>query len=715
MDKTYRQQVVKQLNYSEKQINQVLDLLAEGNTVPFIARYRKEMTGSLDELQIREIASSYDYTKNLGDRKETVLKAIADQDKLTPELKTAIEEATLLQRVEDLYAPYKQKRQTKASIAKEQGIEPLARWLFTSPKTGNVANQAQAYINEDLPDIQSVLDGAHEIMCEWISEDANVKSWLRNYVFNQALIVTKKSKRAEDPKAVYGIYYDFSAKFKDLKPYQVLAINRGKKEKVLTVKLDIDDFPIVNRLVNRYVKGHPVSIKQMQAAIQDAVERFLLPQSQRDLHKQVTAQAEDHAIEIFANNLWHLLMQSPLKGKTVLGLDPAFRTGCKLAVLDETGRVLTKTVIYPHQPINKVDQAKQTVLQLVKDYGVDMVAIGNGTASRESEAFIAELISENDLALYYSIVNESGASVYSASDIAREEFPDYNVEERSAVSIGRRLQDPLAELVKIDPQAIGVGQYQHDVSQKQLAERLDFTVETVVNRVGVDVNTASVPLLEHVAGLTKTVAKNIVNFRNDKGQFTNRKQLQAVKQMGPKTFEQAAGFLRVLGGDTIYDQTGIHPENYNLVDQILNDLAIDPNNFTDPTIKEILTNLDIKSAAASYGIGEESLTDIIDALLQPGRDPRDEVAAPLLRQDVLAISDLTVGMALQGTVRNVVDFGAFVDIGVKEDGLVHISKLSEKFVKNPLDVVSVGDIVDVWVSEVDMDRGRIGLSMIPLD
>lgn len=715
MDKTYRQQVVKQLNYSEKQINQVLDLLAEGNTVPFIARYRKEMTGSLDELQIREIASAYDYTKNLGDRKETVLKAIRDQDKLTPELKKAIEEATLLQRVEDLYAPYKQKRQTKASIAKDQGLEPLARWLFTSPKTGNVTDQAQTYINEDLPDIQSVLDGAHEIMCEWISEDANVKSWLRNYVYNQAMIVTKKSKRADDPKAVYGIYYDFSAKFKDLKPYQVLAINRGKKEKVLTVKLDIDDFPIVNRLVNRYVKGHPVSIKQMQAAIQDAVERFLLPQSQRDLHKQVTAQAEDHAIETFADNLWHLLMQSPLKGKTVLGLDPAFRTGCKLAVLDETGRVLTKTVIYPHQPINKVDQAKQTVLDLVKDYDVDMVAIGNGTASRESEAFIAELISENDLALYYSIVNESGASVYSASDIAREEFPDYNVEERSAVSIGRRLQDPLAELVKIDPQAIGVGQYQHDVSQKQLAERLDFTVETVVNRVGVDVNTASVPLLEHVAGLTKTVAKNIVNFRNDKGQFTNRKQLQAVKQMGPKTFEQAAGFLRVLGGDTVYDQTGIHPENYTMVDRILNDLAIDPNNFADPVAKEKLANLDIKSAAESYGIGEESLTDIIDALLQPGRDPRDEVAAPLLRQDVLAISDLTVGMALQGTVRNVVDFGAFVDIGVKEDGLVHISKLSEKFVKNPLDVVSVGDIVDVWVSEVDMDRGRIGLSMIPLD
>ncbi|MGV3174898.1 Tex family protein [Aerococcus suis] len=714
LNKELIDQISQQLTYSTKQLTTVLNLLEEGNTVPFIARYRKEMTGSLDELQIREIQETYAYTNNLEERKETVLNAIAEQDKLTPELEKDIKSATVMQRVEDLYAPYKQKRRTKATIAKENGLEPLATWLFSGPKTGNVKKEAANYINDDIANVNEALAGAHEIMCEWLADDASNREWLRQYLYQNGKLETSKRAKAEDDKGIYKIYYDFSLPMKQLKPYQVLAINRGVKQKVLTTKVQYDEFDVLTHFVNRYIEGHPISVKQIQDAIQDSLNRFLIPAASRDIHSELTEEAEAHAIANFADNLGHLLMQPPVKGKTVLGLDPAFRTGCKLAVVDETGQVLTKTVIYPHQPVNKVDQAKTIVRDLVNEFSIDLVAIGNGTASRESERFIADLIQEDQMDLAYSIVNESGASVYSASAIAREEFPDYNVEERSAVSIARRLQDPLAELVKIEPKAIGVGQYQHDVSQKQLSNRLDFTVETVVNRVGVDINTASAPLLEHIAGLTKTVAKNIVLYRNENGQFTSRDQLKKVKQMGPKKYEQSAGFLRVPKGDNILDNTGIHPENYEFVKQLLNDLEINISDVNSEENIATLKQLNHSEVAQKYGVGEETVSDILSSLMTPGRDPRDEVASPVLRSDVLAISDLKEGMQLQGTVRNVVDFGAFVDIGVKQDGLVHISRMSRKFVKNPLDIVSVGDIIDVWVQEVDKERGRIGLSMIPL-
>lgn len=714
LEDQYVKIITNQLSFSEKQITAVLEMLGEGNTVPFIARYRKERTGSLDELQIREIEQVYDYTKNLEERKVSVLNSIAEQEKLTPALKKEIEQATVLQRVEDLYAPYKQKRRTKATIAKEQGLEPFAAWLFASPKSGNVMEEAKQYVTKEVATIEAVFAGAHEIICEWIAEDATVRDWLRRYLYTNGTLETKKRKKAEDDKQVYAIYYDFSQKISVLKPYQVLAINRGEKQKVLTTTVTVDEFEILTYLVKRFIDGHPVSTKYIQATIQDSMGRFLIPAATREVRNEMTEQAENHAIETFADNLNHLLMQPPLRGKTVLGLDPAFRTGCKLAVVDKTGHVLAKSVIYPHQPVNKVVEAQTEMRRLIEAYDVEMIAIGNGTASRESEKFVADLIQNDQLPIVYSIVNESGASVYSASDIAREEFPDYNVEERSAVSIARRLQDPLAELVKIEPKAIGVGQYQHDVAQKRLSERLDFTVETVVNRVGVNVNTASVSLLEHIAGLTKSVAKNIISFRVENGRFTNRDQLKKVKQMGPKKFEQSAGFLRISEGENILDNTGIHPENYTTVEKLLADNGIELTAIREESALAKIKQIDVKAAAEKYAVGEETLTDILDALLTPGRDPRDEVAAPILRQDVLSIGDLKVGMPLQGAVRNVVDFGAFVDIGVKQDGLVHVSRMSDKFVKNPLDIVSVGDIVDVWVSEVDEQRGRIGLSMLPL-
>ncbi|MDK6804319.1 Tex family protein [Aerococcus sp. UMB7834] len=698
--------------YSKKQIQSVLSLLEEGNTVPFIARYRKEQTGSLDEVEIRKIQKTYDYIENLEKRRETILDTIEAAGKLEPKLKKEILKADKLQELEDLYEPYKPKRRTKATIAKDQGLEGLAEWLYASPKTGDPKEEAAKYVTDEVTSLEEALAGAHEILCEWISETARYRQWLRRYVKEEGRLVSEKAKGAEDNKQVYKVYYDFSQALGKLKPYQVLALNRGEKEKILRLNFEFDEFPVLEYLVNQVIDGHPVSLKELQAAIQDAMQRFLLPAVEREIRSELTEEAEAHAIETFSDNLYHLLMQAPLKGRVVLGLDPAFRTGCKLAVVDETGKFLDKAIIYPTHPVNKVEEAAKIFGQLVEKYGVEMVAIGNGTASRESEQFVADQIQNRFPNLKYMIVNESGASVYSASKVARAEFPDFNVEERSAVSIARRLQDPLAELVKIDPKSIGVGQYQHDVSQKELSDSLDFTVETVVNRVGVNLNTASPSLLVHVSGVNKSVAKNIVAHRNDNGLFKNRKELKDVSRLGPKAFEQCAGFLRILNGEEVLDATAIHPESYKLTNKILADQGIDLADIHEDAVRQQIKHWNISRLAADYQIGEESLTDIQDSLLAPGRDPRDDLDAPILRSDVLKLSDLKEGMALQGTVRNVVDFGAFVDVGVKQDGLVHISKLSKKFVKHPSDVVAVGEIVNVWVESVDTQTGRIGLTMI---
>lgn len=714
MESSYIQIINQSLPFNKQQIENVLGLLEEGNTVPFIARYRKEVTQSLDEVQIREIEHAYQYTKQLEERKASVLANIEEQGKLTDKLADKIKKATVLQTVEDLYAPYKQKRRTKAAIAKENGLEELAKWLFSSPTSGNVQAEAEKFLNDKIQDTKSALAGAHEIMAEWIAEDADIRLWLRKYTLKEGKLTSQKRKNAEDEKAIFEIYYDFSQNIQNVKPHQVLAINRAEKLKILNVAIEADEFPIIEYLVNRFIKGRPVSTREIQSAIQDSLDRFLKPSIEREIRSKLTETAEQHAIATFSTNLGNLLMQPPLKGRVVLGLDPAFRTGCKLAVVDATGKVLAKDVIYPHAPVNKKAEASKKFLELVNAYEIEMVAIGNGTASRESEQFVAEQIQDNNLDIVYSIVNEAGASVYSASEIAREEFPEYNVEERSAVSIARRLQDPLAELVKIEPKAIGVGQYQHDVSQKELAETLDFTVETVVNRVGVNLNTASASLLSHVAGLSMAVAKNIVAYRNENGVFTDRKQLEKVKRLGPKTYEQAVGFIRITDGDNILDNTGIHPENYKTVKKILNDLNISLEELQTEESRRKIATVDLSSLSETYKIGKETLLDIQKSLLTPGRDPREDVATPILRSDVLSLKDLKVGMKLQGTVRNVVDFGAFVDVGVKQDGLVHISRMSSKYVSNPSDIVSVGDIVEVWVSDVDDKKGRIGLSMLEI-
>ncbi|MGY0836507.1 Tex family protein [Aerococcus urinaeequi] len=714
MESSYIQIINQSLPFNKQQIENVLGLLEEGNTVPFIARYRKEVTQSLDEVQIREIEHAYQYTKQLEERKASVLANIEEQGKLTDKLADKIKKATVLQTVEDLYAPYKQKRRTKATIAKENGLEELAKWLFSSPTSGNVQAEAEKFLNDKIQDTKSALAGAHEIMAEWIAEDADIRLWLRKYTLKEGKLTSQKRKNAEDEKAIFEIYYDFSQNIQNVKPHQVLAINRAEKLKILNVAIEADEFPIIEYLVNRFIKGRPVSTREIQSAIQDSLDRFLKPSIEREIRSKLTETAEQHAIATFSTNLGNLLMQPPLKGRVVLGLDPAFRTGCKLAVVDATGKVLAKDVIYPHAPVNKKAEASKKFLELVNAYEIEMVAIGNGTASRESEQFVAEQIQDNNLDIVYSIVNEAGASVYSASEIAREEFPEYNVEERSAVSIARRLQDPLAELVKIEPKAIGVGQYQHDVSQKELAETLDFTVETVVNRVGVNLNTASASLLSHVAGLSMAVAKNIVAYRNENGVFTDRKQLEKVKRLGPKTYEQAVGFIRITDGDNILDNTGIHPENYKTVKKILNDLNISLEELQTEESRRKIATVDLSSLSETYKIGKETLLDIQKSLLTPGRDPREDVATPILRSDVLSLKDLKVGMKLQGTVRNVVDFGAFVDVGVKQDGLVHISRMSSKYVSNPSDIVSVGDIVEVWVSDVDDKKGRIGLSMLEI-
>ncbi|MBM6614523.1 RNA-binding transcriptional accessory protein [Desemzia sp. RIT804] len=702
--------------YSNKQITTVLNLLKEGNTVPFIARYRKEMTGTLDEVQIREIEERHTYLENLEKRKNDVLHSIEEQGKLTPELEKEIKQADKMQMVEDLYRPFKQKRRTKATIAKEKGLEPLAKWLLSFPKT-DVTAEAEKYINEEqeVLSIEEALAGAHEILAETFGDDPDYRKWIRDFTFKNGRIVSVAKDEEADEKGVYEMYYDFSEPIKSVVSHRVLAMNRGEKEKILKVTLEIDENRIFAYLINQIMKDvSSTAAPYIQEAYLDSYKRFIGPAIEREIRSTLTEAADEQAISIFGENLRNLLLQPPLKGKVVLGFDPAYRTGCKIAIVDATGKVLDIDVIYPHKPAGQRQREEAVVKfkKMIEDFDVEMVAIGNGTASRESESFVAENLKQVDRETFYVIVNEAGASVYSASEEARNEFPDLPVEKRSAVSIGRRLQDPLAELVKIDPKSVGVGQYQHDVSQKRLEEQLDFVVETAVNQVGVNVNTASTSLLQRVAGLTKTTAKNIVVYREENGRFEKRNQLKKVPRLGPKAYEQAIGFLRIIGGKNVLDNTGIHPESYVEAEQVLEFAGLTLKDVGSDAAKEALANVNLNELAEKTDLGKETLKDILEALVKPGRDLRDDMAAPLLRQDVLSMEDIQPGMKLEGTVRNVIDFGAFVDIGVKQDGLVHISKLSKRFVKHPTNVVAVGDIVTVWVDQIDVNKGRISLTML---
>ncbi|KIO60609.1 hypothetical protein B4064_3507 [Caldibacillus thermoamylovorans] len=709
-------QVAKELAIKLTQVKNVIDLTNEGNTIPFIARYRKERTGALDEVVIRDILDRWNYLLNLEERKAEVIRIIDEQGKLTEDLAGKIENATKLQEVEDLYRPYKQKRRTKASIAKERGLEPLASWMMTFPDTGELREEARRYINEEL-DVhteEDAITGAKDIIAEMVSDDAEVRKWIRFETMKHGIIESAVKDGEKDEKQVFEMYYEYEEPVGKIVPHRILALNRGEKEGILKVSVKPDIEKIITYLKQSFIKNErsPVA-SEVMLAIEDGYKRLIQPSIEREVRNELTEKAEEQAIHIFSENLRKLLLQPPLKGKIVLGVDPAYRTGCKLAVVDETGKVLHIDVIYPHPPVSKKDEAENKVMGIIEKYKVEMIAIGNGTASRETEEFIADTLKKlGGSDTYYLIVNEAGASVYSASDLAREEFPDLHVEERSAVSIGRRLQDPLAELVKIDPKSVGVGQYQHDVSQKKLQESLTFVVETVVNQVGVNVNTASSSLLQYVSGLSKTVANNIKKYCEENGKFKNRDELKKIPRLGEKTYEQSIGFLRVVDGDEPLDRTSIHPENYPVVRRLLEKLGFSTTEIGSEKLIQRLNAVNINDMAVELEVGELTLKDIFDALKRPERDPRDDLPKPLLRKDVLKMEDLKPGMELQGTVRNVVDFGAFVDIGVKQDGLVHISKMSNQYVKHPLDVVSVGDIVTVWVNDVDVNKGRISLSML---
>ncbi|MED4079918.1 Tex family protein [Halalkalibacterium halodurans] len=707
--------LAKELSLKPNYIKQVIQLLHEGNTVPFIARYRKELTGGMDEVKIREVSEKWTYANQLHERKEEVIRLVEEQGKLTDEWKKAVEQAQKLQEVEDLYRPYKQKRRTRATVAKEKGLEPLAEWLFSLPRDGDPLQEAEVYfsVEHELTKVEDVLQGAQDIIAEWIADDADLRKRIRSLGFKEGSVIAKVKKEELDEKGVYEMYYDYEEPVRTLVPHRTLALNRGEKEDVLRVTIRFPVDRIIEMSEKTFIRrfGSP-AVPYVKAAIEDGYKRLIEPSIEREIRHELTEKVEEQAIHIFAENLRSLLLQPPIKGKVVLGLDPAYRTGCKLAIVDETGKVLDIQVIYPTPPRNEVEAAKKIVKKLIADYGVEMIAIGNGTASRESEQFIADLIKDLPQTIYYLIVNEAGASVYSASEIGREEFPDLQVEERSAVSIARRLQDPLAELVKIDPKSVGVGQYQHDVSQKRLNESLTFVVETVVNQVGVNVNTASPSLLQYVAGLSKTVAKNIVKKREEAGRFTARAQLKDIPRLGAKTYEQCIGFLRIMDGDNLLDATAIHPESYKVTDKLLSEVGATAADVGTEDLKKKLQALDVSAMAATLDVGVPTLKDMIDALIRPTRDPRDEVAKPLLKQDVLQLEDLLPGMELQGTVRNVVDFGVFVDIGVKQDGLVHISKLANRYIKHPLEVVTVGEIVTVWVEDVDIKKGRIALTML---
>ncbi|MCZ4237127.1 RNA-binding transcriptional accessory protein [Staphylococcus equorum] len=712
MDSNLIQSIREKYNFTTKQINSVLSLLEDKNTVPFIARYRKEQTGGLDEVEIKQIDDEYQYMVNLQKRKEEVIHNIEEQGLLTTDLKSDILKQTKLQRVEDLYRPFKQKKKTRATEAKRKGLEPFAKWLKQSNLDTTIENKAQQFLNEEIETIEAAIKGAQDIIAELVSDAPKYRTKILKDTFQHGNIITQKKKNAEDEKEIFSMYYDYSEPVKKIANHRVLAVNRGEKEKVLSVKLEMDTQGIENFIRKNEITTNHEGDYIIEDAIKDSLKRLIMPSIEREIRGDLTEKAENHAIDVFSENLRNLLLQPPLKGKQILGVDPAFRTGCKLAVINPFGTFVAKGVMYPHPPINKKADAEKIFVKFVKDYDVELIAIGNGTASRETEQFVASMIQEHHLKVQFIIVNEAGASVYSASEVARTEFPDFQVEERSAVSIGRRVQDPLSELVKIDPKSIGVGQYQHDVNQKALEAALTFVVETAVNQVGVDVNTASRSLLQYVSGLSPTIAQNIINYREENGAIKHNKDIAKVKRLGTKTFEQSIGFLRIVDGSEPLDNTSIHPESYRATYQLLNEINMKAEGLGTEDLKSALNHLNIAEMAEKLNIGQPTLEDILKSLIAPNRDPRDEFETPILKSDVLSIEDLAKNMKLSGTVRNVVDFGAFVDIGVKQDGLVHVSKLSKKFVKNPMDIVSVGDIVDVWILDIDDKKGKVSLTMI---
>ncbi|MDR5650124.1 Tex family protein [Staphylococcus nepalensis] len=712
MDSNLIQSIKEKYKFSSQQIHAVLLLLEEKNTVPFIARYRKEQTGGLDEVEIKQIDDEYQYMVNLQKRKEEVIHNIEEQGLLTTELKSDILKQTKLQRVEDLYRPYKQKKKTRATEAKRKGLEPFAQWLRKSKLDMSVEEKAMQFLNEEITDKAQAIKGAQDIIAESVSDAPKYRTKILKDTFQHGKIVTQKKKNADDEKEIFSMYYDYSEPIKQIANHRVLAINRGEKEKVLTAKIEMDTQGIENFIRKNEITYQHEGSNVVGDAIKDSLKRLIMPSIEREIRGDLTEKAENHAIDVFSENLRNLLLQPPMKGKQILGVDPAFRTGCKLAVINPFGTFIAKGVIYPHPPVNKKEEAEKTFVQFVNHYDVDLIAIGNGTASRETEQFIASMIQKHQMKAQFIIVNEAGASVYSASEVARSEFPDFQVEERSAVSIGRRVQDPLSELVKIDPKSIGVGQYQHDVNQKALEGALTFVVETAVNQVGVDVNTASRSLLQYVSGLSSTIAQNIITYREENGAIKHNKDIAKVKRLGAKTFEQSIGFLRIINGSEPLDNTSIHPESYDATYQLLKEIGFKVEDLGSDELKSALNHINLSSMATKLNIGEPTLEDIIKSLIAPNRDPRNEFDTPMLKSDVLSIEDLSPNMKLSGTVRNVVDFGAFVDIGVKQDGLVHISKLSKKFVKNPMDIVSVGDIVDVWILDIDDKKGKVSLTMI---
>lgn len=708
------EQISEELKVRVSQVEAAVKLIDEGNTIPFIARYRKEATGSLDDEQLRQLDGKLTYLRNLEEKKEQVINSIREQEKLTPELEKQIQEAMTLVAVEDLYRPYRPKKRTRATIAKEKGLEPLSNIILLQMVNHPLEEEAAAYVDvgKGVSCVEDAIAGAMDIIAESISDRADFRTFIRRETFSNGQLVTT----AKDPEAesVYEMYYEFHEPIKKAAGYRVLAINRGEKEKFLTVKVQIDSEPILKHMEkNVIVRDNPYTTPVLKETIEDSYSRLIAPSIERDIRNELTEKAEEGAIGVFGENLQQLLMQPPIVNQVVLGWDPAFRTGCKLAVVDGTGKVLDTKVIFPTAPQNKVEEAKKEVHRLIKKYGVSLISVGNGTASRESELIIADLLKEIPEKVQYIITNEAGASVYSASKLAADEFPDFDVAQRSAVSIARRLQDPLAELVKIDPKAIGVGQYQHDMNQKKLSNALGAVVEDCVNKVGVDLNTASAPLLEYISGISRAIAKNIVTYREENGRFTNRRQLLKVAKLGPKAFEQCAGFMRIADGKNPLDNTSVHPESYQAAEQLLDKLGYSLEDVSSNGLRGISKKVtNPKKLAEELQIGEITLQDILKELEKPARDPRDEMPKPILRSDVLEMKDLTEGMILKGTVRNVIDFGAFVDIGVHQDGLVHISQLTDKkFVKHPLEVVSVGDIVDVKVLSVDVAKKRIQLSM----
>ncbi|MDD6257145.1 MAG: Tex family protein [Methanobrevibacter boviskoreani] len=702
-------QLSKELNIKPQQSEAVIKLIDDGNTIPFIARYRKEATGSLDDTVLRKFNERLNYLRNLESRKETIIESIKEQGKLTSTLKDSINKALTLVELEDLYLPYKKKRATRASKARDKGLGPLSEIILDQDIKEPVENIAKDFLNDKVKTIKDAIKGAMDIIAEDIAENAKFRKRIRDDTYKNGDISIKA--KDENVESEYEMYYDYDESIYDITPHRILAINRGEKEGILKIKIDTDDDEIKQYIANHTIKPNKYTDEIIEDSIDDSYKRLIKPAIERDIRSILKEEAEDKSIKVFSKNLEQLLLTSPIENKTVLGWDPAFRTGCKIAIVDPTGKVLDHCVIYPTEPQNKVKESKETISKLIRKYNVDLIALGNGTASRESEQIIADMIKEYNLNCQYVIVSEAGASVYSASKLADKEFPDYDVGARSAISIARRLQDPLAELVKINPKSIGVGQYQHDMNQKKLNESLSEVVEKVVNDVGVNLNTASPALLSYVSGISNTVAGNIVKYREENGEFSSRKELKKVKKLGPKTFEQCAGFTKVPNSKNPLDNTTVHPESYKATEKLLKQLGYSLEDIGREDLK--LDNLDYKELSSELGIGEITLKDIVKELKKPGRDPRDEMPEPILRNDVLEMKDLKEGMILKGTVRNVVDFGAFVDIGVHQDGLVHISELVEdQFVKHPLDIVSVGDIVDVRVLSVDLNRNRINLSMI---